>query len=132
MAQPGSALPWGGRGRGFESRRSDYDDYRGSAGSEKESADSLIRGAGRLMSYYMYMLSSLKASWHYTGSSDDVPERLKAHNSGKVKSTRPWRPFKLIYTEEYATRSEAFRREMYLKSIDGVDEKRRIIKEYDR
>ena len=96
MAQPGSALPWGGRGRGFESRRSDYDDHRSSAGSEKESADCLIRGAGRLMSYYMYMLSSLKASWHYTGSSDDVPERLKAHNSGKVKSTRLWRPFRVI------------------------------------
>ena len=46
MAQPGSALPWGGRGRGFESRRSDYDEYRNSAGSEKESADCLIRGDG--------------------------------------------------------------------------------------
>ena len=95
MAQPGSALPWGGRGRGFESRRSDYDDYRNSAGSEKESADCLIRGIVKA-SYYMYMISSLKASWHYTGSSDDELERLKAHNSGKVKSTRPRRPFRPI------------------------------------
>lgn len=64
------------------------------------------------MKYYLYMLTSLKATWHYTGHAGDVPKRVQAHNSGKVKSTRPWRPLKLFYTEEYATRSEAFRREM--------------------
>ncbi len=59
------------------------------------------------MSCYLYMLTSLKARWHYTGHAEDVEKRTKAHNSGKVRSTRPWRPLKVFYTEEYATKGEA-------------------------
>ncbi|MCL4510007.1 MAG: GIY-YIG nuclease family protein [Bacteroidetes bacterium] len=75
------------------------------------------------MKYYLYILTSLKDTWHYTGHASDVPKRVQAHNSGKVKSTKSWRPFKLIYTEEFNTRSDAFRREMFLKSPRGAEEK---------
>ena len=45
--------------------------------------------------------------------------RLKRHNQGKVRSTKAYIPWKVVYTEEYQTKSEAYQREMFFKSIDG-------------
>ena len=45
--------------------------------------------------------------------------RIKTHNSGKVKSTKHYRPFKLVYREEVSSRVEAREREKYLKSAAG-------------
>jgi predicted GIY-YIG superfamily endonuclease len=39
-----------------------------------------------------------------------------------VLSSKGYRPLRLIYTEKYATRSEAFRREMYNKTAEGKRE----------
>jgi putative endonuclease len=52
----------------------------------------------------------------YVGSCEDVQGRLKRHNSGEVKSTKGYRPWKLLGYEEFATRSEAILRERYLKN----------------
>jgi len=84
------------------------------------------------MSHFVYILKSVKDGQHYIGHREDVTKRLEAHNSGKVKSTRKRKPLKLIYVEEHVSRSSAFRREMYLKSIEGPKEKKRIIEEFDR
>jgi putative endonuclease len=48
-----------------------------------------------------------------------MEKRLKRHNQGKVKSTKAYKPWKVIYTEEFSTKSEAFQREMFFKSIEG-------------
>ncbi|MEK7114276.1 MAG: GIY-YIG nuclease family protein [Patescibacteria group bacterium] len=40
---------------------------------------------------------------------------LKTHNNGAVRSTKPFRPWRVGYTEEYSTRTEARRRELFLK-----------------
>ena len=45
--------------------------------------------------------------------------RLKRHNRGKVRSTKAYIPWKVVYTEEFQTKSEAYQREMFFKSIDG-------------
>lgn len=66
--------------------------------------------------YFVYFLQSLKNGDLYIGSTEDVENRLKVHNSGKVKSTKTYRPWKLLGSEEFKTRSEAFRREHFLKS----------------
>lgn len=68
--------------------------------------------------YYAYILKG-RDGRHYYGSCHDLEKRLECHNCGKVKATRYRRPFQLHYYEEFATRSEAFRREMFFKSIDG-------------
>jgi len=47
---------------------------------------------------------------------DDVNKRLEEHNAGKVKSLRPYRPYKIIYTELFATLSEARQKEKFYKS----------------
>jgi len=46
---------------------------------------------------------------------------LKRHYSGYEKTTRSYRPFELIYTEEYSERLKAREREKYLKSGAGKE-----------
>jgi putative endonuclease len=50
---------------------------------------------------------------------ENVEARLKRHESGKVRSTRSRKPFRLIHTEEYPDRQQARKREKYLKSDPG-------------
>lgn len=51
--------------------------------------------------------------------SSEIYERLKTHNSGKVKSTKSYVPWELFYKETLNTRIEARKREKYLKSAAG-------------
>jgi putative endonuclease len=69
--------------------------------------------------YYAYILKSLKDGRYYYGSTQSLKKRLKYHNSGKVKATRRKQPFILHYFEEFISRSEAVKRELYFKSING-------------
>jgi len=52
----------------------------------------------------------------YVGSTEDVDGRVKSHNAGKVKSTKGYRPWQLLGYEEHSTRSEAVKRERFLKN----------------
>ena len=69
--------------------------------------------------YIVYVLESLRTGRNYYGHTNDLPKRLKDHNSGKVRSTKAYKPWKVIYTEEYTTMLEAYQRELFFKSIDG-------------
>ena len=71
------------------------------------------------MSYYTYILKSEINNRRYFGSCEDLELRLKLHNGGKVKSSKPHIPYKILYFEIHATRSEAFRREHFFKSVEG-------------
>nr|WP_319776224.1 GIY-YIG nuclease family protein [uncultured Sphaerochaeta sp.] len=71
--------------------------------------------------YYAYILKSLKDNRYYYGHTENLTKRLQVHNSGKVRSTKGRRPWKVHYFEEYETKAEANRREMYFKSIDGYN-----------
>ena len=44
---------------------------------------------------------------------------MKEHNSGHIKATKNRLPMKLIYYEASLDRSDAFRREKYLKTTYG-------------
>lgn len=77
--------------------------------------------------YYIYVLRSLKSNRFYTGSTSNVEKRLADHNSGRSKYTRLIRPFVLLYTEGYATRSEAVKRERFLKTGKGREILKAII-----
>ena len=69
--------------------------------------------------FYAYILRSLKDGTHYYGHTADMDERLKIHNRGKVRYTKGHYPYVLHYFEEYSSKSEAARREIFFKSIDG-------------
>ena len=55
----------------------------------------------------------------YTGFTDDLKSRYKAHINGYVKSTKFRRPIKLIYYEGYINELDARQRELYLKGGNG-------------
>ncbi|MBC8342465.1 MAG: GIY-YIG nuclease family protein [Candidatus Marinimicrobia bacterium] len=67
----------------------------------------------------VYIIQSTVDGYKYRGMSENVEERLKSHNRGKVKSTNGHRPFKLIYEEKVESREAARNREKYLKSAAG-------------
>ena len=49
--------------------------------------------------YYVYLLTSEKASWIYIGCTNDLENRVREHNDGKVFSTKKMLPVELIYYE---------------------------------
>jgi putative endonuclease len=71
------------------------------------------------MPYYVYILKSDFTCTSYIGHTSNLEKRLGEHNNGKSLSTRKKGSWKLIYQEEYPTRSEAARRERYFKSVQG-------------
>ncbi len=69
------------------------------------------------MANYVYVLGSLGPSSPrtYVGWTNDLERRVGQHNDGSgAKSTRG-RRWQLLYAELHPTRSEAMRREWYLK-----------------
>lgn len=68
--------------------------------------------------HYVYFLL-LKNEKVYTGMSDDLRRRIDEHKAGKVESTRNFRPFRLIGYEAYILKSDAQRREKFLKTTEG-------------
>lgn len=55
----------------------------------------------------------------YTGCTNDLSRRLKAHRSGKgAKYTRSRPPVTLVYREKTADKSSALRREAAIKRLD--------------
>jgi putative endonuclease len=68
------------------------------------------------MPFFLYILQSDTTKQYYTGQTHDVEARLAYHNSNWSKSLRNRGPWKLVYSEKYATRSEAVRRERQIKS----------------
>jgi len=69
--------------------------------------------------YFVYIIYSDIFDKYYTGLSSNIEQRLKAHNSGKVKPTRPFIKWRLVHLESFGTRIEARIREKYLKSAAG-------------
>jgi len=71
--------------------------------------------------HYVYILKC-KDETLYTGYTNDLKNRIKVHNSGKgAKYTRCRLPVELVYYEEYETKSEAMKREYYIKSLKRID-----------
>ncbi len=68
------------------------------------------------MEHFVYFLLSLQNNDLYVGSTENVEKRLALHNSGKVKSTKAYRPWKLLGFETYNSRSEAVKREKFYKA----------------
>ena len=84
-----------------------------------------------LMKYfYVYILRSRLDKRLYIGFTEDVFKRLQQHNDGNVQSTKPRRPFDLIFFEAYVNKYDALRREKYFKTAKGKTTVRSMLKEY--
>ncbi|MBI5858385.1 MAG: GIY-YIG nuclease family protein [Sphingobacteriales bacterium] len=82
------------------------------------------------MHYYVYVLFSLKGKKFYTGYTNNLKNRLKEHQNGKVFSTKNRLPLILIYFEGCLNQQDATRREKYLKSGNGKIYLRNRMAEY--
>lgn len=81
--------------------------------------------------YYVYVLiSESDKNWFYIGYSSSLKDRLKRHNSGKVKSTKNKKPFTLIYYEAFKNKTDALAREKNLKTHQQRDILKERIKNY--
>ena len=71
--------------------------------------------------FTVYAIKSNTKNYIYVWMTNNLEKRLKEHNNGYEKTTKPYAPFTLIYTEELATRSEARIKEKYFKSWQWKD-----------
>jgi putative endonuclease len=71
---------------------------------------------------------SLKDFNFYIGYSLDVNKRYQQHQYGEVASTRPRRPFDLVFIEGYVDEDDARRREKYFKTTAGKKTLRIMLK----
>jgi putative endonuclease len=77
--------------------------------------------------FYVYILQSLKTEKLYIGHTDNLARRLEEHNTGRGgKYTRQNGPWKLVYSEQHYNRPSAVKRERYLKSTHGSQEKKKL------
>ena len=71
--------------------------------------------------FYVYSIQSLSRNYIYVGLTDNVDRRFNEHQSGKNRTTKPYRPFKIVLIENFVTRPEARIREKYLNSGVGKE-----------
>ena len=71
--------------------------------------------------YKVYALKSRLRNYIYVGLTSNLEERIRRHNDGHERTTKAYRPFELIYSEEHLTREEARKREKYFKSGVGKE-----------
>jgi putative endonuclease len=76
--------------------------------------------------YFVYILKSENHFKSYVGHTDNIDRRLKEHNDGKSIYTKMYKPWKLIYKEEFNNINDAIKREKYYKSHSGRIKLKRI------
>lgn len=80
--------------------------------------------------YYVYLLQSQKNNNFYIGFTTDLRKRFKKHNSGESKSTKPFKPYKLIFYEAFLHDKDEKAREKFLKSGWGRRSIKKMLKFY--
>jgi len=71
------------------------------------------------MKYYVYVLRSINFERNYVGFTKNLYSRLRQHNSGKTKSTKPYLPWKILFFQEFGSKEAALKREKFLKTGKG-------------
>ena len=81
-------------------------------------------GVPRSSRWLVYLLRCSDGSL-YTGITNDLPKRLKAHAAGKAsRYTRSRLPVKLAYTEPQRSKSVALKREAAIKRLRRAEKDR--------
>ncbi len=82
------------------------------------------------MLFFVYILLSLKDKKLYVGQTNNLEQRIKEHNEGRVQSTKNRRPLVVLHKERCSNRAIAMRRELFLKSLYGARFKQKLKREY--
>lgn len=80
--------------------------------------------------FYVYILQSEAKHRLYIGKTTNLKRRLEEHNTGQNVSTKAYRPWTLIFYEAYPKKTDADRRERYLKTTQGHQAINRMLKDY--
>ncbi|MGB0273778.1 MAG: GIY-YIG nuclease family protein [Flavobacteriaceae bacterium] len=62
------------------------------------------------------MLYSKSLNRFYVGHTFCIEDRIKRHNSGRSKSTKGGVPWKIVHTESFKVKSDAYARERSIKA----------------
>jgi putative endonuclease len=71
------------------------------------------------MKYTTYVLQNLYGKI-YIGQTKDLAKRLELHNSGKVKSSKPFLPWSILFSKDFDTRPMAMELENKLKNLKST------------
>ena len=82
-----------------------------------------------MSNHFAYVIQSEIDGRCYKGMTANLEERIKAHNSGKNFSTRAYKPWKLVYVEEFESREDAREYKKFLKTGQGRDFIKKILSE---
>ena len=79
------------------------------------------------MKCVLYILYSDRYDKYYIGHTNTLKRRLEEHNDPEKRGwTNSYKPWSLVYSEDFKTRSEAMYQEKYLKSLKSKTK----VKEY--
>jgi len=73
-----------------------------------------------------YILYSERINSYYIGSTGNINDRIKRHNSGRSTYTKRGIPWKIVYQRNYNTKTEAYQAELHIKSFKN----RKYIEEF--
>lgn len=79
----------------------------------------------------VYILRSSKNGRYYVGQTSDLANRVNRHNSGLVRSTKPYKPWECTYKEVFPDKKVAYQREMEIKSYKSGVKFKELIKNID-
>ena len=74
-----------------------------------------IAGLFLYMAFTVYILFSESTSTFYTGSTQDLENRIVEHNQGETKSIKHGIPWEVIWQKQLPTRAEAMQLETKIK-----------------
>jgi putative endonuclease len=88
------------------------------------------------MPFFVYIIVSLQNGTFYKGFSLNPVLRLKQHNDGLSKYTSKFKPWKLVFVEQFSSKSDALIREKNLKKATNerilalIDSPKNIVKTF--
>ncbi len=68
------------------------------------------------MKFYFYILHSEKLGKYYIGSTQNLEDRLRKHNTNHKGFTGKLGDWKIVYHETFDSKTEAYKRELQIKS----------------
>jgi putative endonuclease len=78
----------------------------------------------------MFMRSGAFRRRHYIGMTSDVQRRLHEHNTKTGRWTSRFQPWVVVGVEEFCSRGEAMKREVFLKSRAGIAERQQLFGQF--
>ena len=82
--------------------------------------------------FYVYILQSDLDRTFYIGFSENLEKRVLQHNNGESAYTSRKIPWKLVYFEEFTLKSDALKREKFLKAQKNKVFYQKLIDSLDR